>query len=111
LILGEIERRHVARRAVARREPRVLDVRRRRHPDTGSTSRMNAARCAASPAKSSSGRGRWRLIGHDGIGLSISLSLAFGAGLGAPGLWWGLSAGLTATAAYLVQQFLSTTRP
>lgn len=51
------------------------------------------------------------VIGHYGVGLAISLSLAFGAGMGAPGLWWGLSAGLTVTAAYLVQQFLAGTRP
>jgi Na+-driven multidrug efflux pump len=44
------------------------------------------------------------------VGLAISLALAFGAGLGAPGLWWGLSAGLTATALYLVQRFLAGTR-
>jgi MATE family multidrug resistance protein len=50
------------------------------------------------------------VIGHYGVGLAISLSLAFGAGMGAPGLWWGLSAGLTVTAAYLVQQFLAGTR-
>ena len=50
------------------------------------------------------------LIGHYGIGLPISLALAFGAGLGAPGLWWGLSAGLTATAIFLVQRFLAGTR-
>ena len=34
------------------------------------------------------------------------LGLGFGLGLGAPGLWWGLSAGLTATAAALVGRFL-----
>jgi MATE family multidrug resistance protein len=45
------------------------------------------------------------LIGHYGVGLAISLALAFGAGLGAPGLWWGLSAGLTVTAIYLVRRF------
>jgi MATE family multidrug resistance protein len=39
------------------------------------------------------------LFGHYGIGLTTSLALAFGAGLGVAGLWWGLSAGLTATAA------------
>lgn len=50
------------------------------------------------------------VIGHYGVGLAISLTLAFGAGLGAPGLWWGLSAGLTATAAYLVLRFLAGTR-
>jgi MATE family multidrug resistance protein len=45
------------------------------------------------------------LFGHYGIGLAISLALGFGAGLGAPGLWWGLSAGLTATAIYLLVRF------
>ena len=51
------------------------------------------------------------LIGHYGLGLGISLALAFGAGLGAPGLWWGLSAGLTATALYLVVRFVRATAP
>ncbi len=51
------------------------------------------------------------LIGHYGIGLAISLALGFGAGMGAPGLWWGLSAGLTVTAVYLVMRFWSHTRP
>jgi MATE family, multidrug efflux pump len=52
------------------------------------------------------------LVGHYTIGLPISLGLAFGLGWGAPGLWWGLSAGLTATAVLLVTRFvLSTTRP
>jgi MATE family multidrug resistance protein len=50
------------------------------------------------------------VLGHYGVGLAISLALAFGAGLGAPGLWWGLSAGLTVTAVYLVQRFLAGTR-
>jgi MATE family, multidrug efflux pump len=50
------------------------------------------------------------VIGHYGIGLAVSLALGFGAGLGAPGLWWGLSAGLTATALYLVRQFWAGTR-
>jgi len=49
------------------------------------------------------------LIGHYGVGLAISLALAFGVGMGAPGLWWGLSAGLTATAIILVVHFLRTT--
>jgi MATE family multidrug resistance protein len=50
------------------------------------------------------------LIGHYGVGLAISLALAFGAGMGAPGLWWGLSAGLTVTAIYLVLRFRAQTR-
>jgi MATE family multidrug resistance protein len=49
------------------------------------------------------------LIGHYGVGLAISIALAFGAGMGAPGLWWGLSAGLTATAIYLVRRFRTRT--
>lgn len=49
------------------------------------------------------------LIGHYGVGLAISLTLAFGAGMGAPGLWWGLSAGLTVTAIYLVLRFRART--
>jgi MATE family multidrug resistance protein len=49
------------------------------------------------------------LIGHYGIGLPISLSLAFAAGMGAPGLWWGLSVGLTATALYLLARFVRNT--
>ncbi|HEU4731799.1 MAG TPA: MATE family efflux transporter [Kofleriaceae bacterium] len=49
------------------------------------------------------------LVGHYAIGLVIMLALAFGAGLGAPGLWWGLSAGLTATAIYLVLRFRTRT--
>lgn len=49
------------------------------------------------------------VIGHYGIGLAISLTLGFGAGMGAPGLWWGLSVGLTVTAAYLVARFRART--
>jgi MATE family multidrug resistance protein len=49
------------------------------------------------------------LIGHYGVGLAISLALAFGAAMGAPGLWWGLSAGLTVTAIYLVRRFRART--
>jgi MATE family multidrug resistance protein len=51
------------------------------------------------------------LLGHYVVGLPISLGLGFAAGLGAPGLWWGLSAGLTVTAAYLLARFLAATRP
>src|SRR5207302_10037978 len=50
------------------------------------------------------------LIGHYAVGLPISLTLAFGLGWGAPGLWWGLSAGLTVTAVLLVTRFARTTR-
>jgi MATE family multidrug resistance protein len=50
------------------------------------------------------------LLGHYLIGLPIIIGLGFGAGLGAPGLWWGLSAGLTATAVFLFTRFLRSTR-
>jgi MATE family multidrug resistance protein len=50
------------------------------------------------------------LFGHYAIGLGTSLALAFGAGLGVAGLWWGLSAGLTATAAALILRFARVTR-
>ncbi|HEY4175865.1 MAG TPA: MATE family efflux transporter [Kofleriaceae bacterium] len=49
------------------------------------------------------------IVGHYGVGLAISLSLAFAAGMGVVGLWWGLSAGLTATALYLVLRFAQAT--
>ena len=49
------------------------------------------------------------LLGHYVIGLPLVLGLAFGAGLGAPGLWWGLSVGLTATALLLIAKFLRST--
>lgn len=50
------------------------------------------------------------LLGHYAVGLPIALGLAYGAGLGARGLWWGLSAGLTVTALYLVARFIARTR-
>ncbi|MBS1120511.1 MAG: Multi antimicrobial extrusion protein [Deltaproteobacteria bacterium] len=50
------------------------------------------------------------LVGHYGVGLPISLVLTFTIGMGAPGLWWGLSAGLTVTAGYVVVRFLFVTR-
>lgn len=45
------------------------------------------------------------LAGHYAIGIPIGASLAFGAGWGAVGLWWGLSAGLTAVAILLTVRF------
>lgn len=49
------------------------------------------------------------IVGHYGVGLPIALGLGFFAGLGAPGLWWGLSGGLIATAIYLVLTFRTRT--
>jgi MATE family multidrug resistance protein len=52
------------------------------------------------------------LGGHYLLGVPIAIALGFGAALGAPGLWWGLTAGLTATAAALVGRFVwLTARP
>ena len=44
------------------------------------------------------------------IGLPGGAALGFGAGAGAPGLWWGLVLGLTAAAALLTWRFLRLTR-
>jgi MATE family multidrug resistance protein len=46
------------------------------------------------------------LFGHYLVGLPLSLLLTFELGWGASGLWWGLSAGLTAVAAYLASRFI-----
>ncbi len=52
------------------------------------------------------------LVGHYAVGVPIALGLGFAAGMGAPGLWWGLTAGLTGTAVVLVGRFLwLTARP
>lgn len=52
------------------------------------------------------------LIGHYAVGFPVALGLGFAAGLGAPGLWWGLSAGLTGTAIALIARFVwLTARP
>ncbi len=53
---------------------------------------------------------RWPFVlnalGHYGIGLPIALVLAYPLGLGAVGLWWGLSGGLTAVALAMSTRFL-----
>lgn len=48
---------------------------------------------------------RANLVGHYLIGLPIAIGLAFGLGLRGPGLWWGLSAGLTFVAVTLTVRF------
>lgn len=48
---------------------------------------------------------RANLIGHYLIGLPVAVGLGFGLGVGGPGLWWGLSAGLTFVAIVLTVQF------
>ncbi len=49
------------------------------------------------------------VLGHYGVGLGVALVAAFVLDLGAVGLWWGLSAGLTATAIFLCARFWRTT--
>jgi MATE family multidrug resistance protein len=46
-------------------------------------------------------------LGHYLVGLPIAVGFAFGLDLGAPGLWWGLSAGLTAVALALWARFFA----
>ena len=46
------------------------------------------------------------LVGHYLIGLPLGAALAWPLGMGVAGLWWGLSAGLTAVAIALVRRFL-----
>jgi MATE family multidrug resistance protein len=50
------------------------------------------------------------LIGFWLLGLPISLALGFWAGLGPPGLWWGLAAGLAIAAMLLVARVRSRLR-
>ncbi len=45
------------------------------------------------------------LAGHYAVGIPVGATLAFGLGWGAVGLWWGLSAGLTAVALGLTARF------
>ena len=52
------------------------------------------------------------LFGYYVVGLAVALVAAFGLDQGAVGLWWGLTAGLTATAIGLVARFARiTSRP
>jgi MATE family multidrug resistance protein len=50
------------------------------------------------------------LIGHYVIGLPLVIGLGFAANLAVNGMWFGLSAGLTVTAFYLVLKFIAGTR-
>jgi MATE family multidrug resistance protein len=52
------------------------------------------------------------IFGHYAVGLWLAIGLGFGLGYGAPGLWWGLSAGLSVVAVILIWRFLwLTSRP
>jgi MATE family multidrug resistance protein len=48
---------------------------------------------------------RLSLIGYWIVGLPTALLLAFPLGLGAPGIWWGLTAGLATTAALMLRRY------
>ncbi|MBF6362438.1 MATE family efflux transporter [Nocardia farcinica] len=48
---------------------------------------------------------RLSLIGYWLVGLPTALVLALPVGLGAPGVWWGLTAGLAATAILMVRRY------
>jgi MATE family multidrug resistance protein len=50
------------------------------------------------------------LLGHYVIGLPVGAWLAYHEGLGAVGLWWGLSAGLTAVAISMSARFVQISR-
>lgn len=51
------------------------------------------------------------LVGHYAVGVPLGATLAFGAGWGAEGLWWGLSAGLGVVAVALGARFVARTAP
>jgi MATE family multidrug resistance protein len=50
---------------------------------------------------------RLSLVGYWIVGLPTALLLAFPLGLGASGVWWGLTAGLAATAALMLRRYFS----
>lgn len=50
---------------------------------------------------------RLSLVGYWLVGLPTALLLAFPAGLGAAGVWWGLTAGLAATAGLMLRRYFT----
>lgn len=50
---------------------------------------------------------RLSLVGYWGVGLPTALLLAFPVGLGAAGVWWGLTAGLATTAALMLRRYFT----
>ncbi|HJL19485.1 MAG TPA: MATE family efflux transporter [Sandaracinaceae bacterium LLY-WYZ-13_1] len=69
----------------------------------------DGVQAVAAGALRGAGDTRWplvaNLVGHYAIGVPLGASLAFVAGWGATGVWWGLSAGLTAVAVALTVRF------
>lgn len=49
-------------------------------------------------------------VSYWGLGLGLGAYLLFGRGLGAPGMWWGLTLGLAAAAVLLTTRFARLTR-
>ncbi len=49
------------------------------------------------------------VVGHYAIGLPLSMALGLWLDWGIVGIWWGLSAGLTAVAVALLSRFLCVT--
>ena len=74
----------------------------------------DGVQAVAAGALRGAGDTRWPLvsnvIGHYAIGVPLGAALAFIAGWGAVGLWWGLSAGLTAVAIALTLRFHAISR-
>lgn len=70
----------------------------------------DGVQAVAAGALRGAGDTRWplvsNLVGHYAIGVPIGAWLTFEAGWGATGLWWGLSAGLTAVAVALAARFV-----
>jgi MATE family multidrug resistance protein len=52
----------------------------------------------------------FNLVGHYAVGVPVAVLLCFAADLGAIGLWWGLSAGLTTVAVAQTLRFAAITR-
>ncbi|MFC9998818.1 MATE family efflux transporter [Nocardia sp. NPDC127526] len=50
---------------------------------------------------------RLSLVGYWGVGLPTALLLAFPLGLGAAGVWWGLTAGLATTAVLMLRRYFT----
>src|SRR5690606_32423828 len=50
---------------------------------------------------------RLSVIGYWGVGLPTALLLALPLGLGAAGVWWGLTAGLAATAGLMLRRYFA----
>jgi MATE family multidrug resistance protein len=50
---------------------------------------------------------RLSLVGYWLVGLPTALLLAFPLGLGAAGVWWGLTAGLATTAALMLRRYFT----